>query len=462
MGLFGKKKVDRDQLIAQGIADAEAEAAAAEEGKKDETFDSGNPKLDMEITRIHAQLESYNEIRKANSERFSRISEQMGELRGMIMDTNKTMSKIEVSATKAIDLVESVHPEKLMIEIRKQEGKQEALKANIESNEAMMKDIMNELKKMRQQMNFYKGIEQVAKLNEEVKQEIFDVKKVEATIERHADKAESIFLDLEKKLAEFDKFERIVDDLDKTFHAIQGDFDKMKLKLSNKAEKKEFGSLMDKFSEFERHTGNILKLLDERSRHMKMDQKQLLKKIKEQLKKRHKIVLDESSIKLDRLPEEEKEFLDKTGEAGEAEVKKEEAKPEEAKPEEQKEEGEKKEEEAPPEPAPPAPPAPEEKKEEPEPEAKPAPPEEKKEELEEENKEEEPEEEKKKGKKKKNKEKKEAGLSLKDVLKRRRIIDRRLSDEEEEPETQPAPPKKKKEEPKEEEKEENKEEAKNA
>ena len=387
MGLFGKKKVDRDQLIAQGIADAEAEAAAAEEGKKDETFDSGNPKLDMEITRIHAQLESYNEIRKANSERFSRISEQMGELRGMIMDTNKTMSKIEVSATKAIDLVESVHPEKLMIEIRKQEGKQEALKANIESNEAMMKDIMNELKKMRQQMNFYKGIEQVAKLNEEVKQEIFDVKKVEATIERHADKAESIFLDLEKKLAEFDKFERIVDDLDKTFHAIQGDFDKMKLKLSNKAEKKEFGSLMDKFSEFERHTGNILKLLDERSRHMKMDQKQLLKKIKEQLKKKHRIVLDESSIKLDRLPEEEKEFLDK---ASETEVKKEEAKPEEAKPEEQKEEGEKEGE------APPEPPAPEEKKEEPEPEAKPAPPEEKKEEpKEEEKKEEKPEEEKK-------------------------------------------------------------------
>ncbi|MBW2991483.1 hypothetical protein KY348_07325 [Candidatus Woesearchaeota archaeon] len=340
MALFGKKKKSRDDIIAEGIADAEAEAAGADQEKKDEAFNSGNPKLDMEITRIKAQLESYNEIRKANSERFSRVSEQLGELRGMIMDTNKTMTKIEVSATKAVDLVESVHPEKLMVEIRKQDGKSEALKANIESNEAMMRDIMEELKKMRQQMNFYKGIEQVAKLNEEVKQEILEIKKVEATIERHADKAETIFLDLEKKFAEFEKYETMVDELDKTFHAIQGDFDKMKLQLSNKANRKEFGNLMDKFTEFERHTGNILKLLDERSRHMKQELKETVKKIKEQLRKKHGLILDEAMVRDERLPKEEGKYLKKMGE------KDKEAKPiEEKKEEKEKKEAPKKEEE---------------------------------------------------------------------------------------------------------------------
>lgn len=408
MALFGgKKKEDRDEIIAKGIADAEAAAAAAEEGKEEDTFSSGNPKVDMEITKINAQLESYNEIRKANSERFSRISEQMGELRGMIMDTNKTMSKIEVSATKAIDLVESVHPEKLMIEIRKQEGKQEALKANIESNEAMMRDIMEELKKMRQQMNFYKGIEQVAKLNEEVKGEILEIKKVEANIERHADKAESIFLDLEKKFADFDKFERTVDELDKTFHAIQGDFDKMKLNLSKKSDKKEVGSLMDKFTEFERHTGNILKLLDERSRQMKRELKDTLKKTKEQLRKKHGIIIDERAVKDEKLPDEEKKFIDKA------------AKGEEKKPEEKKEEKEEgtKEEEKQPEEKPPE----EQPKEE---EAKP-----KTEEKPEEKKEEKKEETKEAGKKEKPKEKR---TGLMDILKKRKIITKKLSDEKEE------------------------------
>jgi len=309
LGLFGAKKKSRDDIIAEGLAASEAEASAAGQEKKDDTFNSGNPKLDIEITRIKAQLESFNEVRKANSERFSRVSEQMGELRGMIMDTNKTMSKIEVSATKAIDLVESVQPEKLMIEIRKQEGKGEALKANIESNEAMMRDIMEELKKIRQQMSFYKGIEQVAKLNEEVKGEILEIKKVEATIERHADKAETIFLDLEKKLAEFDKFQRTMDEMEKNFHVIQGDFDNMKLQLSNKADKKDFMSLMDKFTEFEKHTGNIMKLLDERSKHMRLELKATITQVKEQLRKKQGIILDERGIKEKGLPSEEKEYI---------------------------------------------------------------------------------------------------------------------------------------------------------
>ncbi|HJX05960.1 MAG TPA: hypothetical protein VJ461_04560 [Candidatus Nanoarchaeia archaeon] len=318
MGLFGKKKLDRDELIAQGIADAEASALATDQGKKEDSFSSGNAKLDMEITKIKAQLESFNELRKANSERFSRISEQLGELRGMIMDTNKTMSKIEVSSTKAIDLVESVQPEKLMIEIRKQEGKSEALKANIEGNEAMMHDIMEELKKMRQQMNFYKGIEQVTKLNEEVKGELLEIKKVEATIERHADKAETIFLDLEKKFADFEKFQHTVDDVDKNFHAIQGDFDKMKLQLSNKAEKREFGSLMDKFTEFERHTGNILQLLDERSRHMKVELKAALNNMREQIRRKHGIMLEDGLLKEEIMPQEESQYLEKVGASAKA------------------------------------------------------------------------------------------------------------------------------------------------
>ena len=311
MGLFGGKKKSRDDIIADGIAQTEAEASGAGQEKKEDSFSSGNAKVDIELTRIKAQLESLNEIRKANSERFSRVSEQMGELRGMIMDTNKTMSKIEVSATKAIDLVESVQPEKLMIEIRKQEGKAEALKANIESNEAMMRDLMEELKKIRQQMNFYKGIEQVIKLNEEVKGEILEIKKVEAVIERHADKSESIFLDLEKKYAEFDKFQRTVDEVEKTFHAMQGDFDNIKLQLSNKAEKKEFGSLMDRFTEFEKHIGNIMKLLDERSKHMKIELKETVKKIKSELRGGRGLMLDEAMVRDEKMPGAESEYLNK-------------------------------------------------------------------------------------------------------------------------------------------------------
>jgi len=267
MGIFGGGGKTRDQIIAEA-ADLDAQSVP-EEKKEDAT--TGNARIDIEFAKIKGQLDSFNEVRKATTERFSRMSEQLGELRGMIVDTNKTMGKVEVSSTKAIDLVESVHPEKLMIEVRKQDGKVEALRANIESNEAIMKDLMLELKKMRDRMGFYKGIEQVMAMNEEIKQELATIKRVEANIERHADRVETVFIEVEKKFASFDKYDETMKDLDKMFKKLASDFERIRVKIEMKLERKDFLDLLDKFNDFEKHTTNLLKLLDERNKTVKQE-----------------------------------------------------------------------------------------------------------------------------------------------------------------------------------------------
>lgn len=223
------------------------------------------------MIRIKARLDSFGELRKTNSERFSRISEQIGELRGMIMDSNKSIISIEAKATKASDLVSTVQPEKLMIVIRKVEGKTEALNASIESNDAIMKNIMEEIKSMRKEMKFYKGIEQVIKLNDDVKKELMEIKKTEAITKRHADKIETVFIEVNKKFTDFDKFNDVVKDLNHSFNNMQGDFDKMKVNIENKEDKKEFVNLLNKFNDFEKHTTKIIDLLDRKSRTLKSD-----------------------------------------------------------------------------------------------------------------------------------------------------------------------------------------------
>jgi predicted nucleic acid-binding Zn-ribbon protein len=94
----------------------------------------------------------------------------------------------------------------------------------------------------------------VLKLNEEVKQELAEIKKMEAVIERHADKVETIFVEVEKKFASFDKFDSITKDVQAGLKRIEGDLDKMRVKMDTKEDKKEFVSLMDKFNNFETHT----------------------------------------------------------------------------------------------------------------------------------------------------------------------------------------------------------------
>ena len=266
MGLFGfgKKEPSRDDIIAAAASDV----GQPVEERKDE-FSSGNARLDIELTKIKGRLDGTEEVRKATGERFTRISEQIGELRGMVMDTNKMISRIEVASTKAVDLVESVHPEKLMIEVRKQDGKVEGLRAQIESNEAIMKDILLEMKRVRDRMGFYKGVDQVIALNEEIKQELAMVKRVEATIGSHADKVETVFIEVEKKFGEFEHFNDAVKDLDKGFKRLTGEFEKARMRIETKLDRKDFFDLLDKFNDFEKHTENLLKLLDERNKTVK-------------------------------------------------------------------------------------------------------------------------------------------------------------------------------------------------
>jgi hypothetical protein len=292
MGWFGKKKATPESQQDQG--------GEGEESEEQKPAVSGN--VEVELTRVRSSLEALNEVRKANAEQFTRVSEQIGELRGALMDTNKAVSTIEVASTKAIDLVNSVQPERLMIDVRKIDGKVEALRANIEANETIMKDIMKEMKEMRSHMSLYKGVDQVVKMNNEIKQELVEIKKTEGLVGKHADKVETIFVEVEKKFYDFEKFNEAVKELDRSFKKIGSDFDKVRVNVDEKADKKEFVRMVDKFTDFERHTSNILKLLDQKSRNTVIELNNTFEDLKKQLEKRYDKKVEVKTLPVDEKP----------------------------------------------------------------------------------------------------------------------------------------------------------------
>lgn len=276
-----------------------ANTSVEEDESSEEKKPAVNENVEVELTKIKSSLEALNEVRKANAEQFTRTSEQIGELRGALMDTNKAVGAIEVASTKAIDMVSSVQPDKLMIEVRKIDGKVEALRANIEANETIMKDIMREMKEIRGQMSFYKGVDQVIKMNNEIKQELVDIKKTEGIVGKHADRVETIFVEVEKKFYDFEKFNEAVKELDRAFKKIGSDFDKMRVNVDEKADKKEFVKMVDKFTDFEKHTSNIIKLLDQKSKTTLTDLNNSFSELKKQLEKKYSTKLDVKGINVD-------------------------------------------------------------------------------------------------------------------------------------------------------------------
>jgi hypothetical protein len=266
MGLFGKKKKDKDEE-----EEPEPEEPAEEEKEPAPSGNASLGQVQAEVDKLSAKFSSFYELQKSYTERFTRVNEQIGELRSMMIQRDKDSQLLEAKATQAIDLVATVQPDKLMIEMQKEDGKIEALRGNLESNETIMHNIVNELKEMRNKMNTFRGIEQTIQLNEEVKKELMDIRRLKALIERHADKVETIFSEVKKRFSEFERMGDVTKDLDNSFKDMTADVDSLKVRTSDLANKKEVEDLIAKVNDFEDHASHVLGLLDERFDRLQKD-----------------------------------------------------------------------------------------------------------------------------------------------------------------------------------------------
>jgi len=263
LNILRKKKTDSEEASIEETSPEKTESVEEEieeeltkkksskkNSSKEEKTEQELVKLATDLDMVKASVDSFGEVRKGLTERITGLSEQIGELRAMILDRDRTIQEIELKAVKAADLVESVQPEKLMIEVQKENAKFEALKANLEGNESIMNRIMEELKEMRRKLDFFRGIEEIVKLGEEVKKELIEIKKVEANISIDTDKVETIYSELRKKFQEIDIFSDSIQELKVKLDQNSKDVDFAKTKIASLATKTELDKLVQRVQRY--------------------------------------------------------------------------------------------------------------------------------------------------------------------------------------------------------------------
>lgn len=245
---FGKKKEEENSEEVEN-----SEEGTEEKKEEKPVVSSGEPslgKLAVDVEKLGASVEAFGEVRKSFSERFNRTSEQIGELRAMILDRDKSVQEIELKAIKAHDLVETVQPEKMMTEIQKQEAKIEALKANLEGNEAIMSRIMEELKDIKKKVEFFRGIEEIVKLSEETKADLIEIKKVESKISLNTDKVDTIYSEMRKKFQNLDMVDSTIQEIKASSEQNEHDVQFLKDKIIDLASKEDLEKLVQKVQRY--------------------------------------------------------------------------------------------------------------------------------------------------------------------------------------------------------------------
>ncbi len=248
---IGKKKEEKIESV-ENPEDKKDENAKPE-AKPEVKIESDNPeitKLASEITKLNAGVEAFGEVRKSFSESFSRLNEQIGELRSMIFERDRSIQEIELKSVKAYDLVDSVHPEKISAMVQKEDAKIEALKANLEGNEAIMNRVMDELGEMRKKINFFRGVEEIVKLSEEVKKELIEIKKIESMVNIKVDRADTIYSEMKGKFQDVDSFNSSLREMKVAVEQNTKDVGFLKDKIGSLAEKSDLDKLISKVQRY--------------------------------------------------------------------------------------------------------------------------------------------------------------------------------------------------------------------
>lgn len=261
--LFWKKKkgVDENSSEEQESEESSEESSENEEdgsnkpSNQNPANNEGGENISLgslvaEVEKLKASFESFGEIRKSFSDRFTRTSEQIGELRSMINEKDKTIQEVELKAIKSYDLVSTVQPEKMMTLIQKSDARIEALKANLEGNESIMARIMDELKETKKKVEFIRGVEEIIKLSEETKKDLLEIKKVESRIALNTDKVDTIYSEMSKRFQKFDLFDSTLQEIKAQSEQNRNDIQNLKDKVINLASKEDVDKVINKVQKY--------------------------------------------------------------------------------------------------------------------------------------------------------------------------------------------------------------------
>jgi hypothetical protein len=172
---------------------------------EDEVPEKINAGIAATVDTVKAKLEAISELRKADSEHFSRISEQIGELRNLMLEKEEEIKELGIKAVKASEMVGELQPEKIMSEIGRSNAKFEQVNAKIEATKQLYEKMLEELKGLRVKLSIFQGTESLMELNKETSQNLYSIKKTEATIERQSNVVGNMFVQFQKQINEFSK-----------------------------------------------------------------------------------------------------------------------------------------------------------------------------------------------------------------------------------------------------------------
>lgn len=239
-------------------AQLEAEEAAAPEEKAPEVAE-----LVLKLEKVEGRLEATEQARVDMADRLQRMSEQIGELRTIALERERTMGVLEADFELIKSVFEEVKPSEIGRELERKEKSITQLGVRVEKVERVLDRFTEEVRAFRETLDRIKGVENLVEMGQKLKEQADRSDEAKKYIDRMAAKVESIFGELSSRLMTLDTTLGKIEGLEEFSRDATKALDEVGTKMKGLAAAEELRNFPSK-EEFKQSLAEIRKSLDER------------------------------------------------------------------------------------------------------------------------------------------------------------------------------------------------------
>jgi len=256
--VFGRKKKEEPEEDVVLISDEEydAEAELQKQMVKEKEYEKkllaeeergvaeGEEKISIEeillkTEKIEGKLASFEEAKGRVDDRIMRVSEQVGELRSMVLEREKSFGLLEADFEMIKDVFEDIKPSEFAKELDKKEKSILETNMRLEKLETLMERLSEEVGGFRKILEKIKSFENLVDIAREVNEKIAGIDETGKYTKRLAAKTESIFAELNKQIMSLEDYKSKIEQTSELANEVVRSIDDLTVKLGSSVNKEE-------------------------------------------------------------------------------------------------------------------------------------------------------------------------------------------------------------------------------
>jgi hypothetical protein len=216
----------------------------------------------LELEKISGRLETITTWINQFYEVFSRVSQSIGEVRAMNLETEKKISEYSKDALRAVDVVNEVKPEMLRLDYQKADMKMETLGEKIEANKQFVDNLMKEVKELRRMQQSFLATEALLELTEQTKKDLLTIQQLGSRVKLDADRTEQVFIESKREMIEVDKLAQNLSSMEASYSGVKKELENLRLDYRKVVNVHDFDDLRRSFNNKITILGDILQEFD--------------------------------------------------------------------------------------------------------------------------------------------------------------------------------------------------------